>query len=311
MTTLGDIDPGYGPADDRRHWPDQPDGRMRDSYFWEMIMPDEQLGMQVYLYLTSRGRAGYNVCVWGPGAEPLAMHLQQGTIAPDQDLDELRFEGLTVTQPELRRTALVTYERDDVALRFDFTALHDAFSYHQNPDGLPTWMARNRFEQTGHVTGFLQVGDRRVEWDRIGHRDHSWGPRNWGIPHHWKWFIAYTPSRRAVNGWIWIARGEWGFAGYVVEDGVTIPVARIDHHATYDDAMVQTRLEADVVDIRGTTTRVVLDSFGAVHLPTHDPMETVIIEAACTATIDDELGAAQFETHWPTPYLRHLVDSGS
>jgi hypothetical protein len=34
---------------------------MRDSLFWELIMPEERLGMQIYLYLTDRGRTGYNV----------------------------------------------------------------------------------------------------------------------------------------------------------------------------------------------------------------------------------------------------------
>jgi len=55
MVTLGDIDPGFGPGDDRRHRP-EPGGRMRDSLFWELIMPEEQLGMQIYLYLTDRGQ---------------------------------------------------------------------------------------------------------------------------------------------------------------------------------------------------------------------------------------------------------------
>ncbi|KAA9164476.1 hypothetical protein FPZ12_007755 [Amycolatopsis acidicola] len=309
MVTLGDIDPGFGPDDDLRHRP-EPGGRMRDSLFWELIMPDERLGMQVYLYLTDRGKTGYNVSVWGPDAEPLALKLEQGTVGDDMDLDNFEFRGLTVKQPELRRTAQVGYTSDEVRLQFDFTALHDAFSYRSNPDGLPSWFAANRLEQTGHVTGFLEVGDRRITWDRKGHRDHSWGTRNWGVPHHWKWFIAYTESGRVVNGWIWIARGEWGFAGYVVKDGVTVPVSHIKHHAEYHDDMTQKRLEADVVDITGETTRLVMDSYGTIKLPTRDPMGTVITEAACDVTIDGEAGAGQFETHWPGQYLRHLIESG-
>jgi hypothetical protein len=39
-------------------------------------------------------------------------------------------------------------------------------------------------------------------------------------------------------------------------------------------------------------------------------MSTVIYEAACTAEIDGEPGAAQFETHWPGSYLRYLADRG-
>jgi hypothetical protein len=215
---------------------------------------------------------------------------------------------LTLRQPELRRTAELRYESDSVKLQFDFAALHDAFSYRQNPDGLPSWFAINRFEQTGWVKGFLEVDGRRIEWDRVGHRDHSWGRRNWGVPHHWKWFIAYSDDgSRIVNGWIWIARGEWGFGGYVVRDGELVPVSHINHHADYDDDMTQRRLEAELVDVRGESTHLTLERFGLVKLPTNDAMGTIIMEAACHAAIDGDHGGGQFETHWPTAYLEHLI----
>ncbi|SBW22767.1 DUF7064 domain-containing protein [Protofrankia symbiont of Coriaria ruscifolia] len=308
MVTLGGVDPGFGPRDDLRHWP-APGGKMRDSLFWELIMPEERLGMQIYLYLTDRGKTGYNVSVWGPGTEPVALKLASGGVPADMDFDNFEFQGLTVKQPELRRSAEVVFHDEELTIEYTFAAIHDAFSYRSNPDGLPAWFAENRLEQTGRVTGFIDVGGRRIEWDRMGHRDHSWGNRNWGIPHHWKWFVAYTESGRAVNGWIWIAKGEWGFAGYVVKDGVTVPVSHIKHKASYNEDMTQRRLDAELIDIAGESTHLVLDSYGVVKLPTNDKMATEIWEAACTATIDGEVGAGQFETHWPTPYLQHLIES--
>jgi len=281
---------------------------MRDSLFWELVMPDEQLGMQIYLYLTDRGRTGYNVVVWGEQrAEPIALKLASGVVDESADLDAFSFGGLTLKQPELRKTCEVQFRSDDINIDFDFDAIHDAFSYRSNPDGLPEWFAQNRLEQSGRVRGFLEVGSRRVEFDRIGHRDHSWGVRDWGVPQHWKWFIAYTPSGRVVNGWIWIACGEWGFAGYVVKDGVTVPVRTIEHRAEYDQSMTQRRLEADVLDVTGEVTHLSMESFGAVTLPTHDPLSTVIIEAACVASIDGEVGAGQFETHWQGTYRQYLA----
>lgn len=298
----------FEPHDDLRHRP--PEGqKMRDSLFWQMILPDHQLGFQVYLFANERGKAGYNVAVWGQGEEPLALELQLGDIPPEADFDDFAFAGLELRQPELRRTAELRYESEAVSLAFDFTALHEAFSYHRNPHGIPHWFATNRFEQTGHVTGVLEVGGRRIELDRIGHRDHSWGHRNWGYPHHWKWFIAYTESGRIVNGWIWIAQGEWGFAGYVVRDGEPIPVVDIKAHASYHDDMTQRSLEAELTDERGGVTRLEMESYGVVKLPSNDRFGTIIMEAACRATVDGEAGAAQFETHWPVAYLEHLVAS--
>lgn len=31
---------------------------MRDSLLYQLMMPDEQLGLQIYLYLTDRGKTG-------------------------------------------------------------------------------------------------------------------------------------------------------------------------------------------------------------------------------------------------------------
>jgi hypothetical protein len=295
----------FSQRDDLRHR--APDGaRMRDSLFWNLIVPEEELGMQVYTFVNHRGRAGYNVCVWGGDSEPVVLqHL--GQVGPEADFDDWRVAGLEVRQPELRRTAEVRFAGDGVRLEYDFTALHEAFSYRQNPGGLPSWFAENRFEQAGRVQGVLEVAGRRIEFDRIAHRDHSWGTRDWGAPQHWKWLLAHTPSGAALNAFVWISRGEWGFNGYVLRDGEPVAIERIEQRAEYDAGMDQRRLDAELVLVDGTTTELTLESFGAVRMPHDDPFGTVIIEAACRATIDGEAGGGQFETHWPLAYIDHLA----
>lgn len=305
-------DPGFGPDDDRRHRPATPGGRMRDSLYWQAVLPDQRLGVHVYLYLTDRGKTGFIAAVWGPDAEPVALEMGGGTVDDDHDLDDFAVGGLRVRQPELRRTAVVGFAGEKLNLELEFEGIQEAFSYRSNPDGLPGWFAANRLEQTGRIGGYVEVAGRRIPLDgRIGHRDHSWGTRDWGVPQHWKWFVAYTADgRRAVNGWIWIARGEWGFAGSVMRDGVTVPVARIEHRASYLEDMSQERLAVTLVDTGGGRTDVALDRFGLLRLPTGGRIATEIWEAACDATIDGEPAAGQWETHWASEYLAHLVESG-
>ena len=294
-------------ADDLRHR--APAGaRMRDSLFWNLIVPEAQLGLQVYTFVNHRGRAGYNVCVWGGDRAPVVLQ-HVGQVGPDADFDDWRIAGLEVRQPEPRRTATVRFAAAGVRLEYEFTALHEAFSYRQNPAGLPAWFAANRFEQAGRVRGGLELGGRTLEFERIAHRDHSWGVRDWGAPQHWKWLLAHTPSGRALNAFVWIARGEWGFNGYVLRDGAPVAIAHIDQHAEYDDRMDQRRLDADLRLVDGSSTSLTLESFGAVRMPHDDPFGTVIVEAACRATIDGEPGGGQFETHWPLAYLEHLAAS--
>jgi len=303
-SSLGVSSTDFAPTDHLRHRP-QPGGRMRDSLFWEAIVPEEGLGFQAYLYLSGSGKAGFNVAVWDEGEKPLVIDLVQGSVPLTMDFDAFSLEGLRVAQTGLGGATRVEYQSERVKLAFTFDGRHPPFSYRQNPDGLPIWFALNRYEQTGWIAGELEFDGRRIALNRIGHRDHSWGTRDWRVPQHWKWFAAYTPDgRRMLNGWLWVARGEWGFAGYVVKDGELRPIARIRQHATYDDDMSQRRLEASLVDTSGGVTELTLERFGVLKLPSDGVM---IMEAACTATIDGLAGAGQFETQWSSAYLDHLI----
>ena len=301
----------FTPTDHLRHAPDA-SGKMRDSLFWQTIIAEEKLGFQAYLYLTAKGQCGFNVLVWGEDRKPLLADIVQGEIAVDEQLDNFHFNGLHLTQTAMGAANRIAYQSEKVTLELAFTPRHAPFSYRANPGGLPSWFAINRYEQTGWIKGHITIGERHIVLDRMGHIDHSWGNRNWGVPQHWKWFVAYTPDGgKMINGWIWIARGEWGFGGYVVRDGVPVAIANIHHHADYDERMGQQRLEARITDISGGVTDLVLDRFGIIKLPTGDPLGTVIQEAACTALIDGEAGSGQFETHWQGAYIDHLAKTGS
>lgn len=300
----------FAERDYLRHAPDHT-GRMRDSLFWETIFGEDRLGFQAYLYLTAKGKAGFNVILWGEG-KPLGFDRTEGDIPAEMDLDDFRLNGLVLQNTGVGAPARLAYDGERMKFDFTFTGAHDPFSYHDNPDGLPQWMAANRFEQGGRIAGWIEAKGKRFEFDQPGHRDHSWGNRNWGMPQHWKWFCAYTPDGSVtLNGWIWIARGEIGYAGFVHRAGKTVPVATIRQKATYDPDMSQRRLDAVLVDVEGRETELVLERFGLVKLPTGDKIGTIIQEAACSATIDGVAGVGQFETHWHQAYLDHLVETNS
>lgn len=301
-------DPGYGPQDDLRHRP-APGGKARDSLFWQLMMPERDLGFQCYLYLTGDGKAGFNLILWGKERRPHVIELVQGEVPPEMDFDDFRLEGLEVRQPADQRSALVRYESETVRLEYQFDGIHDPFSYRSNPDGLPRWFAHNRLEQSGWVKGFIEWNGKRVAFDRIGHRDHSWGVRHWQVPQHWKWLVAYTPdASRVVNAWIWQARGTSGVGGYVIRDGELLPIAHVDQRAEYDDDMMQRRIAMTITDIRGGTCELKMERFGLVKLPTGGRFATMITEAACNAEIDGRPAAGQFECQWPKAYLDALVE---
>jgi hypothetical protein len=71
------------------------------------------------------------------------------------------------------------------------------------------------YEQSLRVSGSLKFGDKEVPFQGSGHRDHSWGIRDWMAAHRWRWLtgqlgdfafnamyltIAGTP---VINGFVW------------------------------------------------------------------------------------------------------------
>jgi len=301
-------DPGYLPGDDLRHRAKEGD-KARDSLFWQMILPDHALGFQCYLYLTGAGKAGFNLILWGEDRKPYVLDQVQGDVPDTMDFDDFRLGNLCVRQPADQKSARITYQSDKVELDYRFQGIHAPFSYRSNPDGLPFWFAQNRMEQSGWVNGFIAWDGKRVALNGIGHRDHSWGVRHWQVPHHWKWLVAYTPeASRVVNAWIWLAKGQWGFGGYVVREGELVPISRAAQRATFDEDMSQRTLELEITDIRGGKCRVEMERFGLVKLPTGGRYATMIMEAACRAHIDGREAAGQYECQWPQVYLDHMIE---
>jgi hypothetical protein len=57
----------------------------------------------------------------------------------------------------------------------------------QNDGESGAQFAKGHFEQLGHATGSIKIGDREYEFDGLGLRDHSWGPRYWQAPKYYRW----------------------------------------------------------------------------------------------------------------------------
>lgn len=295
-------------GDDLRHQPAD-GGRGRDSLYFNLMLAELELGVLVYTWADHAGAAGRLVAVWGPDRRPLATEVVHGVAMGDADFDDWRLDGLELRHPEPLQRAEIRYAGERVSLAYDFTGTHAAFDYARNRGGCPQWMAANRFEQTGRAEGELRLGGRTVAFDQPAHRDHSWGPRDWKLPQHWKWIVAQTPSGRGLNAFLWIARGETGVNGYVLRGGEAVALVDARAHATYDDEMVQRDLRATLIDEADEETELELERYGNLALPVGS--DTVLNEAACRGTIDGEAGWGQFEAQWPASYIEHLTAAAS
>ena len=287
--------------------PEVPHGR--ESFAWAVPIPDE--GLLAFLYLArdaNTGRYTRMVAIAdGLTGNPLYrdiaadLELDSGT-----DFDDCQVAGLHLRQPEPLTTAELSYVGDGVRIDVTMRALHEPFSWHDNRDGCADWIATDRYEQSVSTRGAIAVAGRTVQFDGMGHRDHSWGPRDWRPMQHWKWMNAATADgSTSLHAFVIFALGDRLVNGYVNRAGAVSPLTAIDVRTELDlSTMLHRRVHAVCTDHEGG--QITLDATGVAGLAVparHMRMN----EVACVATLDDRPAIAHVEMGWPETYVREFT----
>jgi hypothetical protein len=290
------------PKDDLRH-PLVASPHARESLFYNVLLPEHELMVFVYTWVNSAGEAGHLVTVVGQDNTRHAVSAIDGVPVGGADFDDWRVGGLRLrhTDPMRRLDFSFTGGDDtDLTLEAEFRATHAAFDYAQNADGCPAIIADNRFEQSGHLTGRLTLGGRTIEFDTTGHRDHSWGDRDWDSIQDWKWVSAQAGDDLALNVMVMHARGETTRHGYVLADGVLSAVRDVRTRAEYDEHWWQTALDMTVCDADGRETTLDARRYALLAFEAGERM--ALHEAGCRGSINGRDALVHVECGWDRHY---------
>jgi hypothetical protein len=287
------------PRDDFRHVLEEAP-HARESLFYNLLLPDEGLLVMFYTWVDGDDRGGHLFAVAGDYDERRAFSAVDGVPAGGRDFGDWEVGALRVRHTEALRTAELAFADGDVSYRATFTALHEPFPYRYNEDGCPDFVADDRFEQSGRVTGELTIGDRRIAFDTTAHRDHSWGTRDWDSIQDWKWISAQASDGVTLNAMLLHGRGENWHCGYVSRGGTLSPIVDVRVKAAYDENWWQTGGEIVVRDADGGVTAVSAERFA---LFSFEAGERIVLnEAACTGTIDGVPALVHLEAGWDRTY---------
>ncbi len=237
MTTL----PAPDPADEGLHQRgDEP--LWNESWYFDWFQPDGELGGYVRIGLyPNLGVTWYWACVVEPGGQlvtvvdhhvPLptsGLELRAGGLWADHNAEEplerwsLGLESFALGLDDPTAIYVATPRGDQVAFGFDLEWETDGAPY-RYPVPL------ERYEIPCRVHGEVLVGDRRIEVDGWGQRDHSWGVRDWWLLGH-VWFAVRLEDGTRAHASVPMLEGlDWA-AGYVqrpdgtateIRDGVRI-----------------------------------------------------------------------------------------
>lgn len=293
------------PVHDRRHAL-RDDPFARESLVFVVQLPKEQIAAFVYTWVNGESKAGAAFCVDGPAVGPEAIfEVADGiAVSKGQGFDDWRVGGAHIRQGEALQTVDVTFAGQRASLEYHFEATHPAYAYGAHRDGCPPWFADDRFEQSGRVRGVLRVGDRDIPFDTMGHRDHSWGTRDWGAAQNWKWLVAQAGPELAVHVYEAQAFGRTIVRGYVHRDGRMAEVTAAEVDFEQDAQMFHTSVTAVVHDDAGRTTTVRGKVFAMYEF--HPSPIATMLEGSLTVEIDGAPGVGHLEMAWPKAYLEYM-----
>lgn len=277
----------------------------RESLALTAPLPEEELLLFLYLWREAGTRWGRFVFLAGTDAtKPEYVSFDRSATYAGDDLRDFTVGGLRARQPEPLKVAEFAFFDGELDLSLRFEGVHAPFSYHDNADGLRSWVAHDRYEQSGRTSGRLRLRGREIVIDGMGHRDHSWGTRDWNYFQHWKWINAATPDGSlTLHCMLTDALGERLTNGYVNRGGRVARLVRADVTSELDTAMLHRRVTGTFVDETGAALALDAQHAAAWSMPIQ---HLFLNEVAMTATLDGRPATGHVEFGWPADYLTAL-----
>ncbi|HEX4107352.1 MAG TPA: hypothetical protein VHX88_04415 [Solirubrobacteraceae bacterium] len=305
MTTITELEPVH----DSRHAL-RPGPYARESLVFMLQLPEHDVASWLYTWVNGEGRAGRIGAAFGPAVKdgPI-FEAVDGIAVPDSmGFDTWSVGRLDVRHGEALERAQAAYVGERMQIEYEFEAMHPAYAYGSHRDGCPPYVADNRFEQSGRVRGVLTVDGREFPFETYGHRDHSWGTRDWGAAQHWKWMECQAGEDTAVHFFDISAVGRRQLRGYIHRDGLTSPIVDVASRFETDPQLWHTSISAQVRDEAGREVQVDGTTFARVLLPASPLLH--LNECSMAVTIDGQPGVGHVEMAWPPDYITHVVESG-
>jgi hypothetical protein len=278
----------------------------RESLAYMFQLPDEELAGYLYTWVNGESIAGSALFLYGPavGEKPIEVLVNGVEMPLDQEFDDWQVGGLHVSHGNGTETADLTFASDVANVEYHFEATSPAYLYSCHPQGSPSFIADDRHEQAGRISGVLRFNDNEIRFDGMGHRDHSWGTRHWGIAQHWKWFESQAGPDLAVHFMELHALGNRLLRGYVYRDEQVAEVTGLEVSFEHDEDLFHHSFDALVEDELGRATTVRGTVFARYVMTPHP--QAMNNEGSVALEIEGVPGVGHLEMQWQKPYLEYI-----
>lgn len=275
-------------------------GNGREALAYMFSKPKVGLAAFVYTWV-DQGVASAAAMVCGPA---IGAHIEEriaDTCVPDSmDFYNWGLGGFEHRIDKPLVSADLIFKGEKISLNCRFDAIHPTYPASAHKDGCPPYYGIDRTEQHGITNGYVSVAGRTYDLTGFCQRDHSWGPRVWGLNQHYKWFHA-TTSNSAAFFFEMQSFGKVSLRGYVFKDNHMAQITDVDYDYKFNDDMFHTVIDVVAKDSSGRTTKINCIAFTHCEFNA-DPMIT-LRESPTAVTIDGEDGSGWCEFCWNKEYL--------
>ncbi len=277
----------------------------RESLAHMLLMPEHGLVGFIYPSIRANGDGKGRASIFGPGiAEEIHETFEEQT-SPDARFEDLRMKQLSMAVVEPLKVVDIGWQGERFTFTGRFEATHPPYAFSMHPGGNPPYYGNNRTEQHGRLVADFTIDGKAYHHEGFLIRDHSWGPRVWGLNQHYKWFHA-TTGDVSIHVFEMLSFGRRLLRGFLWKDGRMSHVAEFDYDITYDDQMMHKAFVARIKDEDGRKVTVDSTALGNIQLD-YDPM-IWLNEAGLVLEIDGQPGVGWCEFCWNKNYYDFAKD---
>lgn len=181
-------------VDDLRHRPTSAENFSESKWFsfydsTHDLWISSRIGLEV-----NRKRANRWLVVAVDGKIALA-DLRSDLPLPSENWDDICVGGLHYRTVRTMHGYAISYRGPELEFNVLWEAETPIFDYRECAEPLPPSLAAEHYEQSGTIRGSFHLDGRTLQLNGTGHRDHSWGVRQWEGFRSWIAFMTHFDER--------------------------------------------------------------------------------------------------------------------
>ncbi|MHA1144539.1 MAG: DUF7064 domain-containing protein [Candidatus Helarchaeota archaeon] len=140
-------------------------------------------------------------------------------------------------------------------LKYEWMARFPVYVYPSGGWNVPDILDQRHYEQSGIVKGTITLRNNESRpVNGLGHRDHSWGVRNWAHIKEWVWISAQFPDW-AMNCWLNTIRGKQYLHGFISKASGNTSIVKAKIDTDYSSKGVPTNSRFELEDSNGNPVK--------------------------------------------------------